>query len=267
MKKVVISGVNSYKLPVLSQKEMDSLFKRLENKDAKAREELVQGNLRLVLSVLQRFQNRGEAMDDLFQVGCIGLLKAIDNFDIGHEVHFSTYAVPMIIGEIKRYLRDNNAIRVSRSTMALAYKAQQVKEKLLKENFREPTVEEIAAVMEIPPEEVAFVVNAAIERISLYDPVFSDSTDPIYILDIIADEKNHGEGWADKLNMKEALNRVKTREKQILEARFFEGKTQMEIAKELKISQAQVSRIEKGALLKVRNYLCREEGTGVRKNA
>ncbi len=267
-KKVVISGVNTYKLPVLKHKEMLLLFKRMKEGDTQAREELVSGNLRLVLSVIQRFNNRGEYVDDLFQVGCVGLMKAVDNFDTKHEVNFSTYAVPMIIGEIKRYLRDNNSVRVSRSIKVMVQKAQRAREKLINENFREPTVEEMAKELEVSPEEVVFIFNAGSDPISLHDPVFNDSTDPVYIMDVISDEKNHGENWIEELSLREALEKLKEREKKILEARFFEGKTQTEIAEELDISQAQVSRIEKTAILKVRGNLTRgDREKGVLKNA
>jgi RNA polymerase sporulation-specific sigma factor len=267
-KKVVISGVNTYKLPVLSKKEMARLFQEFHAGRQEAREELVQGNLRLVLSVLQRFNNRGEYVDDLFQVGCIGLLKAVDNFDPLQEVHFSTYAVPMIIGEIKRYLRDNSSLRVSRSLKILIQKGQRIREKYIQENHREPRVDELAAELGVLPEDVAFIFNAGSDPISLYDTVFNDSTDPVYIIDVIADEHNDGNNWIDDLSLQEALGKLKERDRRILEGRFLEGKTQTEIAVELDISQAQVSRVEKSALLKIRDHLGREDGQGrQRKNA
>lgn len=267
-KKVVISGVNTYKLPVLGKKEMTRLFARLHAGEEEARDQLIQGNLRLVLSVLQRFNNRGEYVDDLFQVGCIGLMKAVDNFDPRQEVHFSTYAVPMIIGEIKRYLRDNNPLRVSRSLKMLTQKAQRIREKFIQEHHREPRVEELALELGVPPEDIAFIFNAGSDPLSLYDTIFNDSTDPVFIMDVIADENHHGDNWIENLTLKEALSKLKDRDRRILEGRFFEGMTQTEMAAELNISQAQVSRVEKTALLKVRDYLgAGELHQGVRKNA
>jgi RNA polymerase sporulation-specific sigma factor len=252
--KVQLSGVNTFKLGTLTAAEMKELFRRLRNGDQKARDALVEGNLRLVLSILQRFKNRGESLDDLFQVGCIGLLKAIDNFQLEQDVNFSTYAVPMIIGEIKRYLRDNNSIHISRSIKALSHQVQQTREELLKKNFREPNINEIAGAMELSAEEVVFAYNAAQEPISLYDPVFHDSTDPVYVMDLISDQADGAENWLDSLALQEALQKLQPREKEILEARFFEGKTQVEIARQIGISQAQVSRIEKAALALIRKY-------------
>lgn len=264
--KVQLSGVNTFKLGTLSVKEMKELFRRLKKGDRQARDTLVEGNLRLVLSILQRFKNRGESLDDLFQVGCIGLLKAIDNFQLEQEVNFSTYAVPMIIGEIKRYLRDNNSIHISRSIKNLSHKVQQTREELIKKNCREPNIGEIAGAMELTAEEVIFAYNAAQEPISLYDPVFNDSTDPVYVMDLISDQSDSAEKWVDSLALEEALGKLQPREREILEARFFEGKTQVEIAKQVGISQAQVSRIEKVALEMVRNYyrqgLAAEGGEG-----
>ncbi len=256
--KVQLSGVNTFKLATLTPQEMKELFLRVKKGDQLAREILVEGNLRLVLSILQRFKNRGESLDDLFQVGCIGLLKAIDNFQLEHEVNFSTYAVPMVIGEIKRYLRDNNSIHISRSIKNMSHRVQQTREELIKKNCREPKVGEIAEALELTPEEVVFAFNASQEPLSLYDPVFNDSTDPVYVMDMISDQSSCSEKWLDNLALQEALDRLQPRERQILEARFFEGKTQVEIAKQVGISQAQVSRIEKAALELIRNYYKQE---------
>ena len=261
-KKVNISGVNTYKLPVLSSARMKELFQKLQQGDSEARQELINGNLRLVLSVLQRFKNRGENMDDLFQVGCIGLMKAVDNFSLEHNVHFSTYAVPMIVGEIKRYLRDNSTVRVSRSLKMLAQKAQHVREDLTRKLLREPTVQEIAQELEVTPEEVVFAYQAVNEPVSLYDPVFSDSTDPVSIMDLVSDQENNADLWVEDITLREALQVLSERERRILESRFFAGQTQTEIALEIGISQAQVSRIEKAALRRVRHYLAGEEGVG-----
>lgn len=262
-KKVKISGVNTYKLPVLSSARMRELFEKVQKEgDEKARQELINGNLRLVLSVLQRFKNRGENLDDLFQVGCIGLMKAVDNFSLAHNVHFSTYAVPMIIGEIKRHLRDNSTVRVSRSLKMLAQKAQQVRENLTRRLLREPTVKEIAAELQTTPEEVVFAYQASSDPVSLYDPVFSDTTDPVYIMDLVSDQKNSSESWVDDITLREALQTLSERERRILESRFFEGHTQTEIALEIGISQAQVSRIEKAALRRIRHHLSEDGGVG-----
>ncbi len=264
-RKVQISGVNTFKLPTLSNQNIMELFKRLHNGDSSAREELVQGNLRLVLSILQRFKNRGEVMDDLFQVGCIGLMKAIDNFKMEQQVNFSTYAVPMIAGEIKRYLRDNNSIHVSRSVKNTAHRIQQTRERLTGERQQEPTLKEIAEEMDLLEEEVVFALNSVNDPVSIYDPVFNDSTDPVYVMDLISDQKETTESWLENLTVKEALKRLSRREKQIIEARFFQGKTQLEIAEELGISQAQVSRLEKGALQFIRrNYFKGESSSGVK---
>lgn len=248
--KVEICGVDTSKLPVLKNEEMRELFKQIErNEDsAKAREKLVNGNLRLVLSVIKRFNNRGENVDDLFQVGCIGLMKSIDNFDLKHNVRFSTYAVPMIIGEIKRYLRDNNPIRVSRSLRDTAYKALQVREKLINETQKEPTPVEIAEAMGVPQEEVFFAIDAIQDPVSLYEPIYNDGGDPIFVLDQISDESESDEKWDDHLSLKEGMYQLNEREKSILRMRFFQGKTQMEVAEEIGISQAQVSRLEKAAI-------------------
>lgn len=246
--KVEICGVDTSKLPVLKNDEMRILFKEMQAGDISAREKLVNGNLRLVLSVIQRFNNRGEYVDDLFQVGCIGLMKSIDNFDLGQNVKFSTYAVPMIIGEIRRYLRDNNPIRVSRSLRDIAYKALQVKEKLISQTLREPTAEEIAKVLEVPHEEIVFALDAIQDPVSLFEPIYNDGGDPIYVLDQLSDEKNKDSTWIDEIAVSEGMRRLNEREKMILRKRFFQGKTQMEVAEEIGISQAQVSRLEKAAI-------------------
>ncbi|OQB13875.1 MAG: RNA polymerase sigma-F factor [Firmicutes bacterium ADurb.Bin193] len=253
--KVEICGVNTAKLPVLSNAEKDELFERIKKGDAKAREDYIKGNLRLVLSVIQRFNNRGEYVDDLFQIGCIGLIKAIDNFDTSQNVKFSTYAVPMIIGEIRRYLRDNNSIRVSRSLRDTAYKALAVKERLTTQNSKEPTINEIAKELDIPKEDVVIALDAIQDPISLYEPVYHDGGDALYVMDQLKDEKSHDDGWLEEISLKEAMKRLGEREKYILTLRFFEGKTQMEVADEIGISQAQVSRLEKSALLHMRKYI------------
>ena len=249
-----ICGVNTANLKVLTENEKMQLLKRMHAGDRKAREELVNGNLRLVLSVIQRFTQRGENLDDLFQVGCIGLIKSIDNFDISQNVRFSTYAVPMIIGEIRRYLRDNNAIRISRSVRDTAYRAMQVKERLTTEKLRDPTVEEIARELDLPKEEVVMALEAIVDPVSLYEPVYSDGGDTIYVMDQIGD-KSDDINWLDELSMKEAITHLNDREKKILSLRFFQGKTQVEVAKEIGISQAQVSRLEKCALTKVKKEI------------
>lgn len=255
LNKVEICGVNTSKLPVLSSSKMRELFVAIQNGDPDAREKLVHGNLRLVLSVIQRFNNRGEYVDDLFQVGCIGLMKAIDNFDLSQNVKFSTYAVPMIIGEIRRYLRDNNPIRVSRSLRDVAYKALQVRDALVNKNSREPSIVEIAKEMNIPKEEVVFALDAIQEPISLFEPIYHDGGDPIFVMDQISDDKNQDENWLQGISIKEAMRKLNDREKRILNLRFFEGKTQMEVAEEIGISQAQVSRLEKAALRNMRKYV------------
>ncbi len=253
--KVEICGVNTSKLPLLTEDEKSKLFIKIKAGDMKARETFINGNLRLVLSVIQRFNNRGEYVDDLFQVGCIGLIKAIDNFDLSHGVKFSTYAVPMIIGEIRRYLRDNNSIRVSRSLRDIAYKALGIKERLTNQNQKEPTVEEIAKVMELPKEEVVFALDAIVDPLSLFEPVYHDGGDAIFVMDQVSDEKNIDENWVEEISLKEAMKRLSERENLILNLRFFEGRTQMEVAQEIGISQAQVSRLEKSALSHMRKYI------------
>jgi RNA polymerase sporulation-specific sigma factor len=253
--KVEICGVNTSKLPVLSNEVMRQLFKAMQNGDQSAREKLINGNLRLVLSVIQRFTNRGEYVDDLFQVGCIGLMKAIDNFDLEQNVKFSTYAVPMIIGEIRRYLRDNNPIRVSRSLRDVAYKALQVRDALINKNSREPSITEIASELNIPREEIIFALDAIQEPISLFEPIYHDGGDPIFVMDQIGDEKNYDTNWLEGIAVREALSKLTDREKLILTLRFFEGKTQMEVAEEIGISQAQVSRLEKAALSNMKKHI------------
>ncbi|HCC35646.1 MAG TPA: RNA polymerase sporulation sigma factor SigG [Ruminococcaceae bacterium] len=252
--KVEICGVNTSKLTVLTEAEKEKLLRRVKDGDEKAREELINGNLRLVLSVIQRFTGRGENPDDLFQVGCIGLIKSIDNFDISQNVRFSTYAVPMIIGEIRRYLRDNNSIRVSRSMRDLAYKAMQAKERLTNMHQREPSIEEVAKELELPRADVVLALESIVEPVSLYEPVYSDGGDTIFVLDQVGD-KNDDINWMDEIALKEAIKGLSEREKKILTMRFFAGKTQMEVAEEIGISQAQVSRLEKGALYRVKNHL------------
>ncbi|MBQ6705998.1 MAG: RNA polymerase sporulation sigma factor SigG [Clostridia bacterium] len=252
--KVEICGVNTSTLKVLTEKEKMTLLHQMQAGDKSARDQLVSGNLRLVLSVVQRFVGRGENLDDLFQVGCIGLVKSIDNFDINQNVRFSTYAVPMIIGEIRRYLRDNNSIRISRSVRDTAYKAMQAKERLMAEKQREPTVAEIAKELEIPPEDVVVALEAIVEPVSLYEPVYSDGGDTIYVLDQVGDH-NDDRNWLDEIALKEAINNLNEREKKILYLRFFKGKTQIEVSNEIGISQAQVSRLEKGALQQIKGEI------------
>lgn len=246
--KVEICGVNTSKLKVLKNDETMALLKRVKEGDMSAREELINGNLRLVLSVIQKFLNRGENVDDLFQVGCVGLIKAIDNFDITQPVRFSTYGVPMIIGEIRRYLRDNSAIRVSRSMRDTAYRVLQARDRMVAENQRDPTVEQIAKELNIPREEVVFAMDAIVDPVSLYEPVYSDGGDAICVMDQVSDNRNTDENWIDQIALKEAVKRLDDREKRILSLRFYEGKTQMEVSEEVGISQAQVSRLEKGAI-------------------
>nr|WP_090887414.1 RNA polymerase sporulation sigma factor SigG [Evansella caseinilytica] len=254
--KVEICGVDTSKLPVLKNKEMRILFEKMQNGDPTARETLVNGNLRLVLSVIQRFNNRGEYVDDLFQVGCIGLMKSIDNFDLSQNVKFSTYAVPMIIGEIRRYLRDNNPIRVSRSLRDIAYKALQVRDDLMSEKNRErePTVQEIAKVLDVPKEDIVFALDAIQDPVSLFEPIYNDGGDPIYVMDQISDDKQKDNQWIEEIALKEAMVRLNDREKMILDMRFFQGKTQMEVAEEIGISQAQVSRLEKAAIQQMNKH-------------
>ena len=250
--KVVICGVDTSKLPMLSEIEKEKLLKRVKSGDRTAREELINGNLRLVLSVIQRFASRGENPDDLFQVGCIGLMKSIDNFDVTHNVRFSTYAVPMIIGEIRRYLRDNNAVRVSRSIKDTAYHAMQTKEQLTNQLHREPTVVEIAEALSLPREDIVLALESVVDPVSLYDPVYSDGGDTIYVMDQVGD-KNDDKNWLGEIALKDAIRSLSDREKKILTLRFMNGKTQMEVSTEIGISQAQVSRLEKNALQKIRN--------------
>jgi len=254
LNKVEICGVNTNKLKVLKEAEKTQLLARVRQGDTQAREELINGNLRLVLSVVQKFANRGEVLDDLFQVGCIGLIKAIDNFDPTQEVKFSTYGVPMIIGEIRRYLRDNNSIRVSRSLRDTAYRAMQAKETLTTQNLREPTIEEIAQAMGAKKEDVVMALEAIVEPLSLYDPVYSDGGDPIYVMDQIGDRNDDTE-WLDELLLRQAIDELSDREKRILSMRFLNGLTQVEVAKEIGISQAQVSRVEKGALKRIKGKM------------
>ncbi|MGE5484966.1 MAG: RNA polymerase sporulation sigma factor SigG [Ignavibacteriales bacterium] len=253
--KVEICGVNTSKLPVLTNAKMRELFAKVQMGDRKSREDLISGNLRLVLSVIQRFSNRGEYVDDLFQVGCVGLMKAIDNFDLGQNVKFSTYAVPMIIGEIRRYLRDNNPIRVSRSLRDIAYKALQVRDALVNKLSREPSINEIADELKLPCEEVVYALDAIQEPISLFEPIYHDGGDPIYVMDQISDEKNQDANWLEGISIREAMSRLTDRERLILTLRFYEGKTQMEVAEEIGISQAQVSRLEKAALNRMRKHM------------
>lgn len=252
--KVEICGVNTATLRVLSEEEKMRLLRRVREGDKTARDELVNGNLRLVLSVIQRFTGRGENLDDLFQVGCIGLIKSIDNFDISQNVRFSTYAVPMIIGEIRRYLRDNNAIRISRSMRDTAYRAMQTKERLTNQNLKEPTVEEIAREMQLPKEEVVLALESIVDPVSLYEPVYSDGGDTIYVMDQVGD-RNDDKNWLDEIALKEAIRGLSDREKKILGLRFFKGLTQVEVSTEIGISQAQVSRLEKGALDRIKKQL------------
>ena len=252
--KVEICGVNTSTLTVLTEAQKTELLKRVRDGDAAARDELISGNLRLVLSVIQRFTGRGENLDDLFQVGCIGLIKSIDNFDISQGVRFSTYAVPMIIGEIRRYLRDNNSIRVSRSIKDTAYRAMQVKERLTNQYQREPSIEEISAELDLPKEEVVLALESIVEPVSLYEPVYSDGGDTIYVMDQVGD-KNDDSNWLDEIAFKEAVTGLSDREKHILSMRFLQGKTQMEVASEIGISQAQVSRLEKGALDRIKGQI------------
>ncbi len=241
--KVEICGVNTSKLKVLKNEETMNLLRRTKAGDEEARQKLIEGNLRLVLSVIQKFSNRGENADDLFQVGCVGLIKAIDNFDVSQPVRFSTYGVPMIVGEIRRYLRDT------------AYRVLQMRDKLIGENQREPSVEQIAKALDIPREEVVFAMDAITDPVSLYEPVYSDSGDTLCVMDQVKDKKNTDENWVDHIALKEALRRLNDRERRILALRFYEGKTQMEVSAEVGISQAQVSRLEKGAIDTIRKNL------------
>ena len=253
--KVEICGVNTSKLPVLKEEEKNDLFSRIKAGDIEARETYIKGNLRLVLSVIKRFSNSNENVDDLFQIGCIGLIKSIDNFNPEIGVKFSTYAVAMIIGEIRRYLRDNNSIRVSRSLRDTAYKAIHAREILSKELSREPTIEDIAEKIDLPKEDIVFALDAIQCPVSLYDPVYTDGGDTLYVMDQISDKKSKEETWVEELSLSDAMKRLNERENYIIKLRFFEGKTQMEVAEEIHISQAQVSRLEKSALKNMKNYL------------
>lgn len=253
--KVEICGVNTSKLKVLKSSETQALLLRAKAGDMQAREELIAGNLRLVLSVIQRFANRGENADDLFQVGCIGLIKAIDNFNTDLDVKFSTYGVPMIVGEIRRYLRDNSTMRVSRAMRDTAYKVLQAKEAYMAQNQKEPTVDEIAQILGIKREDVVFALDAILEPVSLYEPVYSDSGDTICVMDQVKDNKNNDEMWVEHIALKEAVGHLTERERKILAMRFFQGKTQMEVSAEIGISQAQVSRLEKNALRQIRKEM------------
>lgn len=255
LNKVEICGVNTAKLPVLSNEEKELLFERIKQGDQEARELYIKGNLRLVLSVIRRFSSSNENADDLFQIGCVGLIKAIDNFDTTLNVKFSTYAVPMIIGEIRRYLRDNNAIRVSRSLRDIAYKAIYAKENYVRQNLREPTIMEIASEIGIDKEEIVYALDAIQSPVSLYEPVYTEGGDTLYVMDQVSDQKNREENWVENLALRDAIQRLNDRERQIIRLRFYEGKTQMEVASEIGISQAQVSRLEKNALKSMRNYL------------
>ena len=252
--KVEICGVNTSKLPLLSKEEKDGLFIKIKNGDEEARKTFINGNLRLVLSVIQRFRGKGESADDLFQVGCVGLIKAIDNFDLSQNVQFSTYAVPMIIGEVRRYLRDNNSIRVSRSTRDLAYKVIQYKEKYNKEHSKEPSIDEIAKELGVKKEDIAFSLDAIQDPISLHEPVYNDGVDNIYVMDQVSDTKNTDESWTENLSLMQAMKKITNKEKEIIARRFFDGKTQMEVAEEIGISQAQVSRLEKSAIKHIQRY-------------
>lgn len=253
--KVEICGVNTSKLPSLTTAETDDLLRRAKNGDSAARERLVEGNLRLVLSVIQRFAGRGENADDLFQVGCVGLLKAIDNFDVDLNLRFSTYGVPMILGEIRRYLRDNSAIRVSRSMRDTAYRVLQAREKLQRDSQREPSIEQIAKELDIPREEVVFALDAIVDPVSLFEPVYSEAGDTVCVMDQVKDTKNTAEDWLEHIALKEAMAHLSEREQHILALRFCDGKTQMEVSEEIGISQAQVSRLEKNAIKFIRKEI------------
>ena len=253
--KVEVSGVNTARLKVLSNEQTMELLRKAKAGDKAAREELISGNLRLVLSVIQKFSGRGENPDDLFQVGCVGLIKAIDGFDLSQPVRFSTYGVPMIVGEIRRYLRDNSAVRVSRSLRDTAYRVMQAREKLMADSQKEPTVEQLAAELGIPREEVVFAMDAVTEPVSLFEPLYSDSGDTVCVMDQVRDKKNTDEQWLEQIALKDALDRLGERERHILALRFYEGKTQMEVSAEVGISQAQVSRLEKSALRAIRKNI------------
>lgn len=253
--KVEICGVNTAKLKVLKHEETQRLLREAKAGSEQARQDLIAGNLRLVLSVIQKFANRGENVDDLFQVGCIGLIKAIDNFNTDLDVRFSTYGVPMIVGEIRRYLRDNSAVRVSRSMRDTAYKVLQAKERYIAEHQREPSIEEIAKILDIKREDVVFALDAIVDPVSLYEPVYSDAGDTICVMDQVRDQKNNADNWLEQIALKEAMERLSDREKTILNLRFFEGKTQMEVSARIGISQAQISRLEKNAIQKIKKEL------------
>lgn len=253
--KVEICGVNTSKLPLLTEAEKSELIKKVKAGDKEARDKYIKGNLRLVLSIVQRFAGNGENLDDLFQIGCVGLMKAVDNFDLTQDVKFSTYAVPMIIGEIRRYIRDNSQIRVSRSLKDTAYKAIYAREKLTREKQKDPTINEIAQEIGVDRESVVYALDAIQSPVSLYEPVYSDGGDTLYVMDQVSDTKNTEENWVSTMAINDAVNRLPVREKEIVKLRFFEGKTQMEVAKEICISQAQVSRLEKSALRSMKNYL------------
>jgi len=253
--KVEISGVNTANIKVLTSKEMTELFKKLKTGDISAREQLVNGNLKLVLSILKKFSNRTDNLDDLFQIGCVGLLKAIDNFDLAHNVRFSTYAVPMIAGEVRRYLRDNNSLRISRSLKDIAYKTLKLKEELTNKNNEEPTLKEIAKILEISEFEVINALDAMKSPVSLFEPIYNDGGDTIYLVDQIEDKTDSSGDWDIKIALEKAMNRLKEREKYILDQRFVIGKTQMEIAEEIGISQAQVSRLEKSAIKNIKRMI------------
>ena len=253
--KVEICGVNTAKLPLLKSSEQEAFFSRIKQGDEQARQEYIEGNLRLVLSVIQRFSHRDENADDLFQIGCIGLIKAVDNFDLKHNVKFSTYAVPMIIGELRRYLRDNTPIRVSRSLRDIAYKTLRAKEDYINLHSKEPTIEELSEILEIPKEDIVFALEAIQAPVSLFEPAYSDGTDTLFIMDQVKDSKNTDESWLEEIALKEAMTRLSDREKLIVNLRFFSGRTQMEVAEEIGISQAQVSRLEKNALDRMKKYI------------
>lgn len=253
--KVEISGVNTATLPILKEDEKKELFDKIQEGDMDARETYIRGNLRLVLSVIRRFASNNENIDDLFQIGCVGLIKSIDNFDPTMDVKFSTYAVPMIIGEIRRYLRDNNSLRVSRSLRDTAYKAMQAKESLMRNSDSEPTLTEIAKETGISKEDIVYALDAIQTPVSLYDPIYTDGGEPLYVMDQISDKKNREDRWVEQLSLSDAMKRLGEREYRIIRLRFFEGKTQMEVASEIHISQAQVSRLEKSALKTMKNYL------------
>nr|WP_296958058.1 RNA polymerase sporulation sigma factor SigG [uncultured Mediterraneibacter sp.] len=253
--KVELCGVNTSKLPLLKEDEKEELFRRIQAGDEAAREEYIRGNLRLVLSVIRRFDSSNENADDLFQIGCVGLMKAVDNFDPSRLVKFSTYAVPMIVGEIRRYLRDNSSIRVSRSLRDTAYKAIYAKEGYLRRYMKEPTMQEIAEEIGIPKEEVVYALDAVQTPMSLHEPVYNDGGDALYVMDQVSDKKNREENWVEELSLEAAMERLNERERQIISLRFFDGKTQMEVADQIGISQAQVSRLEKNALKTMRQYL------------